>query len=259
MEETVELTFDGLENKKPLKIMCKRPIVEYTLDGKFVKVHNSIVEASYATNVSTSAVTACCSGNVLTSKKAKRIFLYADDDISERLRKVAENVPSISPLYSVTTTLIREYNTEGILLKTWPNILSVSKAFNVPFRRIKRHLEGSDTPIKGRFFLKGTEEITERLAAWKLKEQQKLEKESLIHCAEMVAQINVYTSSGEFLRTCKNSSEAAKIYGMSINDVNNHMSGKAMVTRGLIFLPYGETIQERLDRIKNRKTWKRNL
>ena len=263
MEETVEIAFDGLENKNPLRIKYARPVAEYTMDGELIKVYNTAEEASRYVPVSTGAIFSCCAGKVLSSKKANRIFLYTDDDISERLRKIAEEVPAINrPLI----TSVREYSIEGILIKLWPSILAVSETFNESFGRIKRHLKGSPEPIKDRLFLTGDEKITDRLAKyikWKQekaeKEKKDAERESLVKCAKEVLQISVYTSSGKFLRTCKSSGECVKIYGVSFNDVSNHILGRTLVTRGLMFLPYGEDLKERLKKVKNRKTWKNNL
>jgi hypothetical protein len=93
--------------------------------------------------------------------------------------------------------------------------------------------------------------------------QKEKERQELIKSAEeeykKTCQINVYTSSGEFLRSCCSISEASRIYAIPKGSIESNLRGQASVTNGLCFLRNDEDIADRLRKIKKRKTHKKNL
>jgi hypothetical protein len=89
------------------------------------------------------------------------------------------------------------------------------------------------------------------------------DKQELIKSAEeeykKTCQINVYTSSGEFLRSCYSIAEASRIYAIPKGSIYSNLRRKAYVTNGLCFLRSDEDIVDMLKKIKKRKTLKKNL
>lgn len=257
-DSTVELSFDDFKDIKPGEVHKKAPIAEYTLNGKLIKVHKNLHQACVSTQASPSMITNCCRGLTLTSRKIQRIFLYGGDSIKQRLDKIKDEGCFRDPTRIVTNP-IREYTVDGVFLKTWCNVKAAADAFSISHHALTKHLKNPDKPLKGRFFLFKDDKIEKRVEAWVKKEQKRLEKGSLVNCAEEVCSIDVYTSDGEFLKTCKSAKEASSIYEISSTSICNQLYGHALVTRGLMFLHHGEDIQERLNKVKNRKTWKKNL
>lgn len=113
--------------------------------------------------------------------------------------------------------------------------------------------------VKGRIFLQGLDKVEDRI----LLIQKEKERQELIKSAEeeykKTCQINIYTSSGEFLRSCYSIVEASRMYGVPKSSIDDNLRGKACVTNGLCFLRSDEDIADRLKKIKKRKTHKKNL
>jgi predicted DNA-binding protein YlxM (UPF0122 family) len=162
-----------------------------------------------------------------------------------------KNAPSVN--------LVREYTLDGQFIRIWSSINQVATAFNVPHSTIYSCIKGNRLSVKGRIFLQGLDIIEERLSLI----QKEKERQEFIRSVEeeykKTYQINVYTSSGEFLRTCYSIAEASRIYAIPKSSIYNGLSGKSTVTNGLCFLYSDEDIADRLKKIKRRKTHKKNL
>ena len=59
-----------------------RKVNQYTLDGKFVRTYNSVVEASLFMGVFASGVRACCNGK--SSRCGNYVYVYTDEDVKEK-------------------------------------------------------------------------------------------------------------------------------------------------------------------------------
>ena len=154
---------------------------------------------------------------------------------------------------------VREYTLDGKFIRMWNSINQITTAFGVPHSTIHSCIRGKRLSVKGRIFLQGLDKVEDRI----LSIQKEKERQELIKSAEeeykKTCQINVYTSSGEFLRSCYSIAEASKIYAIPKGSIDSNLRRKAYVTNGLCFLRSDEDIAGRLKKIKKRKTHKKNL
>jgi len=154
---------------------------------------------------------------------------------------------------------VREYTLDGKFIRMWNSVKQVATAFGVPHSTIHSCIRGKRLSVKGRIFLQDLDKVEDRL----LLIQKEKERQELIKSAEeeykKTCQINVYTSSGEFLRSCYSIAEASRIYAIPKSSVDNNLRNKVSVTNGLCFLHSDEDITDRLKKIKKRKTHKKNL
>lgn len=154
---------------------------------------------------------------------------------------------------------VREYTLDGKFIRMWNSINQVATAFGVSHNAIHSCIRGKKLSVKGRIFLQVLDKIEDRM----LLIQKEKERQELIKSAEeeykKTCQINVYTSSGEFLRSYYSISEASRIYAIPKGSIDNNLRRKAYVTNGLCFLHSDEDIADRLKKIKKRKTHKKNL
>lgn len=151
---------------------------------------------------------------------------------------------------------IREYDINGKFIKLWPNISNLSKSENLNYYRLRTHLkEGKPLVLDNRIYLKDNDSIKDRL----IQLQMLSEKKDLIEYANKAQQVHVYHSDGTFINTFNNIREARKYTKVDSTCINNSIRGKALITKGYIFLTPFESIEERLEKIKNRKTWKTNF
>lgn len=154
---------------------------------------------------------------------------------------------------------VREYTLNGEFIRIWNSINQIATAFGVPHSTIHSCIRGKRLSVKGRIFLQGLDKVEDRM----LSIQKEKERQELIKSAEeeykKTCQINVYTSSGEFLRSCYSIAEASRIYAIPKGSIDSNLRRKAYVTNGFCFLRSDEDIADRLKKIKKRKTHKKNL
>lgn len=257
-EESVEWSV----SESPKRYKRAIPVNEYSLKGNYITTYSSIFAAAKKWNVADTTISKCCNGLTLQVKSLNRIFLYADSDINERLKKIEEHTGN----HTMTGIIVREYLMTGEYVRPWSNIMAVVNAFGVNNHDIRDCIEGKKLYIKDRIFLTGTETVAERIALieeekQKLREQKlkRQRKENFIQAIQTELQIKAYTSDGTFLKLFSSAREAANTYNLTIHDIENSLTGKSLVVKGLVFIPYSDSIEERLNKIKNRKTHKNNL
>lgn len=182
-------------------------------------------------------------------------IVYDLSDFTKLREEVRLNNERKAPLVNP----VREYTLDGEFIRMWNSINQIATAFGVPYTTIHSCIRGKKLSVKGRIFLQGLDKVEDRM----LSIQKEKERQELIKSAEeeykKTCQINVYTSSGEFLRSCYSMAEASRIYAIPTSSIDNNLRRKACVTKGLCFLHSDEDIADRLKKIKKRKTHKKNL
>ena len=182
-------------------------------------------------------------------------IVYDISDFTELREKGRLNNEKKAPLINP----VREYTLDGEFIRMWHSINQIATAFGVPHSAIHSCIRGKKLSVKGRIFLQDLDKVEDRI----LLIQKEKERQELIKSAEeeykKTCQINVYTSSGEFLKSCYSISETSRIYDIPKGSIESNLRGKASVTNGLCFLYNDEDIADRLNKIKKRKTHKKNL
>ena len=90
-EESVVLTmedFAEMQIKDPTKPKIVKEVLEYTIDGVFLRTWESIRKTALHYNMKDSSISNICCGRYPFSRKTGTIFTYRGEDISERLKKV---------------------------------------------------------------------------------------------------------------------------------------------------------------------------
>lgn len=165
----------------------------------------------------------------------------------ERVRTNTDIVVMVNP--------VREYDINGKFIKLWPNLKSLSKSEGLSYARLRTHLRtGRPLTFNNRIYLKDKDDIKDRLTQL----QMEADKKAIAEYARKCLQIHVYTHDGIFVQTFNTPKEASKYTNVDRRNIHNSIRGKALITGGYIFLTSFESIEERLEKIKNRKTWKTN-
>lgn len=129
---------------------------------------------------------------------------------------------------------IYQYDLDGNFIKEWKSIISITKNFNCNKDRIKMVIDDKRS-FEASYW---TEEYYEKLDT---KEYRPSSRGS----------IRQYTTYGKFLKSFKNTTEAAKALDIDRSKITNAIYGK-YATSGFWFLKEGETIESYLDgSIKN--------
>ena len=100
----------------------------------------------------------CCQGKTLTA--IGKIFLYLDDSIEERLKRIAKrrHQPSITQKVKVI-----EYTFEGNIVRKWKSMTEAEKFYNLPQGTICRCCKGNRLTTHGKIFLYERHSIEKRL------------------------------------------------------------------------------------------------
>lgn len=129
---------------------------------------------------------------------------------------------------------IYQYDLDGNFIKEWESIISITKNFNCNKDRIRMVIDDKRS-FEASYW---TEEYYEKLDT---KEYRPSSRGS----------IRQYTTYGKFLKSFKNTTEAAKALDIDRSKITNAIYGK-YATSGFWFLKEGETIESYLDgSIKN--------
>lgn len=129
---------------------------------------------------------------------------------------------------------IYQYDLDGNFVKEWKSIISITKNFNCNKDRIRMVIDDKRS-FEASYW---TEEYYEKLDT---KEYRPSSRGS----------IRQYTTYGKFLKSFKNTTEAAKALDIDRSKITNAIYGK-YATSGFWFLKEGETIESYLDgSIKN--------
>lgn len=154
-----------------------KEVYEYTLGGRLIAKWPTSIIASKANKTTPCLVSNCCKGIRLFVDK--RIFLYPDGDIKQRVKEVKQELYRLSkkkPKYRE----VDEYTLDGKFVKGYPSASAAGRELNIHVSDITRCCNGGDKynrnkfTAKGRIFLWVGDSISDRLEQMKkLKESKK--------------------------------------------------------------------------------------
>lgn len=157
---------DKREDKKWKRGLPKR-VIEYNLRGRFLFQYPSAKMAAKVNKVSTAAITACCRGGKLYIDK--RIFLYPEDDIKQRLPLVKEKL-FLESQRRKKCSPVDEYTLDGKFVKAYISASEAARTTGCCVSRILDCCRGIEhtskynfLQTKGRIFLFPGSSISERL------------------------------------------------------------------------------------------------
>lgn len=128
----------------------EREIIQFQLDGKFLRTFPSIRNASEVTGILESALVKCLSGK--TSKSFGSVWKYRSEfgaklpSIIDVQLKISGGHHNIKP--------IAQYDLDGKLIRIFNTIAEAAKNLNVDVSNVKRCARGKSNQIKGFIFRK---------------------------------------------------------------------------------------------------------
>jgi group I intron endonuclease len=109
----------------------RKKVLQYDLNGDFLKEWRSLIEASKETGIDKSAIQSCCSGNNMSS--GNFMWKYKTQEDFEK---------KISPYSSDLRRPVLCYDKDGKFVKKFGSILEAAKHFNIPVGNICHNLKG---------------------------------------------------------------------------------------------------------------------
>lgn len=143
-----------------------KEVCEYTLGGRFLCKYPTTKGAAIVNGTTPQLVTNCCKGIRLFLNK--RIFLYPNDNIKERVKLVKAELYKLSqkkPKYRE----VDEYTLDGVFVKAYPSASAAGRACDIHVSDITRCCNGvgehgyNRLTTKGKIFLWVGDSISDRL------------------------------------------------------------------------------------------------
>ena len=143
-----------------------KEVYEYTLGGRFLCKHPTHTIAAALHKTTSRIITNCCKGIRLFHEK--RIFLYADGNIKERVKQVKAELYRLShkrPKYRE----VDEYSLDGKFIKAYPSASAAARECGIHVSNICRCCSGiggygrQNLTTGGRIFLWVGDSISDRL------------------------------------------------------------------------------------------------
>ena len=143
-----------------------REVWEYTLGGRLLFKYPTGKEAAKVNKVSVGKVYNCCKGKRLFVDK--RIFMYPEEDIKERVKKVKAELYKLSnkkPRYRE----VDMYSLDGEFLQAFPSASAASRELNLHVSDVTRCCNGGDKysrnkyTVREKIFLWIGDSISDRL------------------------------------------------------------------------------------------------
>ena len=166
--EDIAERIQKIQAKQSTRKKYKPPkeVYEYTLGGRLLCIYSTAKEAAIANQIYSHHILKCCKGKKLFVNK--RIFLYPEGDIKQRVKEVKAELYRLSkkrPRYRE----VDEYSLEGEIIKAYPSASAAARAYNTYASTITGCCNGNrpDGDIiytsHGRIFLWVGDSISDRL------------------------------------------------------------------------------------------------
>lgn len=151
-------------NQYNIRYSNAKAIDVYTKDGEFIETLEAVVDAANKYNSVVSNISACCKRKYGTCNGYQ--FRYHGEPFAAKPpvtpRTTKRRHLGIKPREAYFVS-IDEYKIDGSFVKTWPNVSSASREYNLPTTNISKCCKGQINTISGHIFLKHGENINERL------------------------------------------------------------------------------------------------
>lgn len=151
-------------NQYNVRYSSAKAVDVYTKDGEFIETLEAIADAAAKYNTEVSNISACCKRKYGTC--AGYQFRYHGEPFAAKppvtSRTTRRRHFGVKPREAYFVS-IDEYKTDGSFVKTWPNVSSASREYNLPTTNISKCCKGQINTISGHIFLKHGESINERL------------------------------------------------------------------------------------------------
>ena len=166
-------------NQYNIRYSGAKKVDVYTKEGTYIETLEAIVDASIKYGIPTSNISRCC----LSKDGYTRGFQFRfhgspfvpKPPIIPRVIKRKHMEIKPREAYYVP---VDEYTAEGSFVRTWPNVTSISKAYNIPTTNISKCCKGIIKTAYGKIFLPSGADINTRLQ--QLKERKHKSKSEYV-------------------------------------------------------------------------------
>ena len=253
-EDTVIMSMEDFadmqvrEKSKPVK---PKEVVEYTLEGVYIRTWESVLQVSRHYNLSVSTISNCCLGRYKYCHKTLTIFTYRGEDIEERLKSVNPLVRELSA-HACVYKEVYEYTLGGRLLCKWPTAKMAAETNEVTFRKVHNCCKGKVKFVNKRIFLYKDDDIKQRV------KEVKSELYRLSKKRPKYREVDEYTLEGKFVKGYFSASAASRELGIHVSNITRCCNGtddkgkRVLTIKGRIFLWVGDSISNRLELIKQK-------
>lgn len=184
----------------------RKPVYKYLKSGKLIEEFNSVYEAAKKEGTTPSSLTTAIKGNALVNKEFYYSFTLYDEFVPTPKKSLRGKT---FYLYTLEGEYIKTIETSKELMdfmgvKSWSSIWDVINRRNGVYKTYQIKLEYAD----------------------------KIAPAENNHLSKAV---DVYTKTGEFIKTCESVQKAAKEFNAKASSINRVLRGLANTTAGYVF------------------------
>ena len=202
-------TISGLYNLPSMSV----PVYQYDLDGNFLEMYPSIMEAERATGIENSAICACCKGKHHYTKQ----YIWSYEKF--------EKIPHINPKqlrYELITKKqekkVYQYDLDGNYIAEYKSTLEADRLTGVSFKHISSCCLGKRRQTGG--------------YRWSYVYYNNLPK---MKAHANAKKVNQYNKNGDFIQSFDSLSEASSCLGISASRISACCTGKMDTYKGYIW------------------------
>ena len=190
----------------------RKPVVQYSINGVFIKKWKDSHQAQNMTGVNSSSICQSCNGIVKLA--GGFIWKYENEELTEDEIVYRNTINNYAP----NKKSICQYSLSGILIKQYDSILSASKELKLEHASILRCCEGTQKTSGGYIWRYANESLTENHLKWcNTKNTEKP------HMMKSVVQFSI---NGDVIKIYNSITEASLETGIPGSNISICCSGK---------------------------------
>lgn len=211
-----------------LTISVEKKVLQYSVDGKFLKKYSSLTEAAVKTKTNISRISDCANGKRFTTNGF--IWLFEDDELKyEKLNDKIREKKHPSAMCGGSNhqaRSIEQYSLDGLYIKTYPSAQDAADELGIDYSAIK----SSASRRKNNHFTSG---------GYIWIHSDEVDKYEILHeiidaykksgCEKAVCQ---YSLNGEFIREYSSITEAKKNFSKKSGHIGSACNGKRNTAYG---------------------------
>lgn len=184
----------------------KKPVYKYLKSGKLIQVYDSLSEAAKENNTTPSTLTTAISGNALVKKEYYYSFTLYDVFVPK-------------PKQSLKGKKLYLYKLDGTFIKEFKNSSELQEYMN---KKSNNFIWDAINRRNGLY------------KEYQISLEYKDKLEPMVNKSK-AKQVDVYTKTGDFIKTCESVQKAAKEFNANSSSINRVLRGLANTTAGYVF------------------------
>lgn len=131
-----------ITSRRPDAIDLRKPVVQYTMDGKFIARYNGRNEAALLTGCRDTSISSCCCGR----RKSANGYIFFYEDEPERIERILSKSKRRT---SKNSYIVQQFSLDGELIAEYESANEAGRLLGITVSRICSCCRGEQKTCKG--------------------------------------------------------------------------------------------------------------